>query len=142
MSPRASINPPSSSQSSCERLLEEWPSSKQTARTSPTTDNPAHTQLKVTFSEMSMCYMFQEDPFYQRTKSINRSEQKNSLREASSQARRIRKLISGFPGSDLEAVQFIVMAGVICEEDVIGLENLIMNKAQARLLKEYWQLSR
>ena len=94
-----------------------------------------HTPV-VAFSQEATCFMYRSvDARY--SKSFSRDEQKKFLKEAASQARRVKKLISGFPGSDYDAVICLLEAKILQHEDVMGLERILLRTAEARLLQDW-----
>lgn len=126
---------------SVDDLLEEWPRRMSCMSASSSINSVSFPEdmsepLHVSFSQRSKLHIFPSDARYLKHASYKHSDRKQFTKEALLEALRIKKLIADAPGSSADSIRFLFEANIIAQEEVLGIEHLILDNSAARIMKE------
>jgi hypothetical protein len=105
-------------------------------RASISNDNEDHLTKEVSFSEYSTLHFYGADPSYCNCKSHPLSEYQAFCNRVAFEAYWLRRLIAENPFQNAETICLLFNRGVVSREDFLGIEHLISEGVQHRVLKE------
>lgn len=121
-------------------LLEDWPRRTSDSDINTQDWTSLYKQLehpRVTFSETSSMHVYHADPHYVRNKAYSRAERKSFSTEAMREAIRIKRLVLATPGdSTRDSFKYLLKNDIICLEEIVGIEHLVLGKSASKLLRE------